>query len=188
MFLSLWVILENLIYFLIPHTFLTTDVEKYILSYSAKASGNENMDTYYITRPKNPFVSLPQRMIAAFRQLEAQSPNSILRSVYVYDLVVRCTLRASHSIGEMLGYTGEQIHTMGANGLANLIHPDDLDTVDQHYQRFHTLKSGEVIVISYRVCKPNGLWCWLRSQATPLVMANDGLPLQILGMIQRDPE
>jgi PAS domain S-box-containing protein len=146
------------------------------------------MEVCYITQPKNPFVSLPQRMIEAFRQLEAQTPNSVLGSAYVYDLVVRCTIRASHSIGEMLGYTGEEIHAMGAQGLANLIHPDDLDTVNQHYQRFHTLKSGEVIVMSYRVRKPNGLWCWLRSQATPLVIANDGLPLQILGMIQRDSE
>jgi hypothetical protein len=88
----------------------------------------------------------------------------------------------------MLGYSADVIHAMGPTGLASLIHPDDLTLVSKHYQRFTTLKAGEVITIDYRMKQLNGSWCWLRSQETPLVMAIDGFPIQILGIVQIIPK
>lgn len=129
-------------------------------------------------------VSLPQRVVETLGQLQTQATNTMLGSVYVYDLVEQRTIYSSCSVAEMLNYTADEVYAMGRDGLSSLIHPDDLDTVSDHYQRFSTLHFGEVITINYRMKRADGVWCWLRSQETSLVQANDGFPLQILGMIQ----
>ncbi len=142
------------------------------------------MNTCRVSCPDNFSVSSHQRLIETLGQLQAQTPNTKLGSIYIYDLVDQHTLSASCSIAAMLGYTADAIHAMGAIGLANLIHPNDLNRVSEHYQRFATLQSGEVITVNYRMKRADGTWCWLHSQETPLVVADSGFPLQILGMIQ----
>lgn len=142
------------------------------------------MNTCDIPRLGRSSVSLPQRVIEALGQLQTQSTHTILGSVYVYDLVEQRTIYSSCSVAQMLKYTADEVHAMGRDGLSSLIHPDDLDVVSEHYQRFATLHFGEVITIHYRMKRADGVWCWLRSQETSLVQASDGFPLQILGMIQ----
>jgi PAS domain S-box-containing protein len=132
----------------------------------------------------NSFISLPQRLVEALGRLETQQSNTIVGSVYIYDLVQQRTLCASCSVAAMLGYSADAIHAMDGVGLASLIHPDDLDLVSEHYQHFTTLQLGQAIASNYRMRRADGTWCWLRSQETPLVTASDGFPLQILGIVQ----
>ncbi|MBD2464764.1 PAS domain-containing protein [Oscillatoria sp. FACHB-1407] len=87
----------------------------------------------------------------------------------------------------MLGYTADAIHEMSAVGLDNLIHPDGLNLVSDHYQRFATLRSNDVMMTNYRMKRADGAWCWLHSQETPLLAAIDGFPLQILGSVRLLP-
>ncbi len=125
-----------------------------------------------------------QRIIDTVERLQQQAPMTILGNTYVYDLVDQYTLYSSYSIAAILGYTDRDIEDLGPAGLATLIHPDDLDAVAAHFQRFSTLQPQEVISIDYRMRRADGRWCWLRSQETPLVSAIDGGPLQILGIVQ----
>jgi PAS domain S-box-containing protein len=129
-------------------------------------------------------LSLPQQLIKALGSLQAHAINAISGSIYIYDLVDQCTICATSSVSAILGYTAAEVEAMGAVGMAGLIHPDDLNRVSDHYQRSIRLRQGEVIEIEYRMQRPDGTWGWLRSQETPLVMASDGFPLQVLGMIQ----
>jgi PAS domain S-box-containing protein len=129
-------------------------------------------------------TSLPQQLIRALGRLQAQTPTPALGSVYIYDLLKQCTINASYPVAAMLGYSADAIHVIGYIGLTNLIHPEDLNSVSQHYERFSTLSSEDVIRIDYRMRKADGSWCLLRSQETPLILGEDGLPIQILGMIQ----
>jgi PAS domain-containing protein len=136
--------------------------------------------------PRQIYVSMafPQGMTEALERLHTENPDSALESVYIYDLVERQTLWASNSVTSMLGYGEDDTQIMGPMGLVNLIHPDDLETVLDHYQKFDTLKSGTVIVAEYRMKRADGSWGRLRSQETPLAIAVDGLPVQILGILQ----
>lgn len=129
-------------------------------------------------------TSLPQQLIGALGRLQAQTPNLALGSVYIYDLLQQRTINASFPVAAMLGYSADAIHVIGYIGLTNLIHPEDLNSVSQHYARFFTLKSDDVIMIDYRMRKADGSWCLLRSQETPLLVGGDGQPIQILGVIQ----
>ncbi|MDX2242915.1 MAG: PAS domain-containing protein [Leptolyngbyaceae cyanobacterium bins.302] len=126
--------------------------------------------------------------IEALGRLQIQEPNPNLGSLYIYDLRDQRTLFASCPIPVMLGYTADVIHQMGAVGLGTLIHPDDLNSVSQHYQHFATLRSNDVIMLNYRMKRADGAWYWLHSQETPLVTAIDGVPLQVLGIVRLMPQ
>jgi PAS domain S-box-containing protein len=103
---------------------------------------------------------------------------------YIYDLVDQRKIYSSQSLTAMLGYAADEIETTQTLDLAELLHPDDLERVSQHFQRFSSLREGEIIDVVYRMKRADGQWCWLRSQETPLVQAVDGFPLQLLGVIQ----
>lgn len=125
----------------------------------------------------------PQQLIEAFGQLHASVTDSIPGSIYIYDLVNQRTLCSSRSLAAMLGYTADEIYAMGPTGFAHLIHPDDLEQVAEHYQRFTTLLPGKVIAIEYRMTHADGAWRRLRSQETLLIQSS-GIPVQILGIVQ----
>ncbi len=141
---------------------------------------NPHDDFYFL----NDFVSSSQNLISVLGWLQMEMSNSASGSVYIYDLVGQQTLYTSYPVVEMLGYTVDEIYAMGPIGLANLIHPDDLNRVSEHYQRFATLRSGEVIAIEYRMQQADGNWCCLCSQETALTTAQNGSPLQVLGVLQ----
>jgi len=67
---------------------------------------------------------------------------------------------------------------------ANLIHPDHLDAVADHYQRLGSLGGEAVISLDYQMRRPDGEWCWVRSHETALVESSQGFPTQIMGMTQ----
>ncbi len=136
------------------------------------------------------FIALPQRLITALGRLHNPVMHSACRRlqtsgsrVYIYDLVDQFTLCDSCSLATMLGYGTPASDNPELGGLAQLIHPEDLHRVADHYQRFTTLQPTEIIHISYRMRHADGSWRWLRSQETPLVSAIDGFPLQILGIV-----
>jgi PAS domain-containing protein len=129
-------------------------------------------------------VAFPQSMVEALERLQPEQLNGNKENIYIYDLVERQTLWASSSAATILGYSDDDIRVMGPVGLANLIHPDDVNYVSEHYQRFSSLRSGEVIVAEYRMKRADGTWCYLRSQETPLVVAMSGVPVQVLGILK----
>lgn len=119
--------------------------------------------------------------VEASENNSAKTASLLSGNVYIYDLVEQRNLSGSFSVASMLGYPSALEEPLS---LAGLIHPDDLNRVAEHFQRFTTLHYDEVIYIAYRTRREDGQWCWLRSQETPLVMAIDGFPLQILGIVQ----
>jgi len=110
--------------------------------------------------------------------------KAIAEIVYIYDLVEQRNICSSRSITELLGYTSEAIEAMGEMELADLIHPDDLERVADHFLHFGALPAGVMVEISYRMKRVDGQWCWLRSRETPLVEAKAQYPRSILGIIQ----
>lgn len=132
-------------------------------------------------RPKHSVRSSLQCGVDASENDSAKTDSLISGNVYIYDLVEQRNLSGSCSVSSMLGYLSALDEPLS---LAGLIHPDDLNRVAEHFHRFTTLHYDEVIYIEYRMRRADGRWCWLRSQETPLVMAIDGFPLQILGIVQ----
>jgi len=128
--------------------------------------------------------AFPKPMLAALEQLQAQTGKNFSGYVYVYDLAGQYTVCASRSISEVLGYTADNFYTFSPNGLANLIHPDDLDSVADYYQRLSTLKIQETISTRYRMRRSDGTWCLLQSQETRLEGPDECPSTQVLGVLQ----
>ncbi len=122
--------------------------------------------------------------LEALENNPAKIDTLISGNIYIYGLIEQRNLEGSCSVANLLGYRTDDIAVIEPLGLASLIHPDDQSQVTEHFQRFTTLHYEEVIRINYRMQRADGHWCWVRSQETPLVMAIDGFPLQILGIIQ----
>lgn len=129
-------------------------------------------------------VASPGQVLEVLTHLQERSGDPTPSSLYIYDLVDQCNLCSSQPISSLLGYAPNHPLITEELGCANLIHPDDLEQVATHFQKFATLTTGQVIEVEYRMLRADGMWRWLHSQETVFVQATDGFPLQILGLIQ----
>ena len=114
----------------------------------------------------------------------AQSSPTKNRVYYVYDLMNHQAIYTTSSVASLLGYTSTEISELEESDLAKLIHPDDLGSVSEHYQKFYALHYGEVIALKYRMRRRDGSWCWLLSQETLLMSWEIENPSQVLGVIE----
>jgi len=105
------------------------------------------------------------------------SPNVL----YIYDLIEQRNIYCNRTIATNLGYTASEIKTMGAEILPQLMHPEDLAKIPQHYQRFETASDNDIFEIEYRMGDINGNWHWFVSRDVLFSRTLEGLPKQILG-------
>jgi PAS domain S-box-containing protein len=84
--------------------------------------------------------------------------------IYLYDLVEQRNVYVNRQIGEILGYTREEIQEMGSRMIEILVHPDDLESVTEHMKKVATGKKGEIIENEYRMKHAGGEWRWLLSR------------------------
>lgn len=104
--------------------------------------------------------------------------------LYVYDLEKKYNIYANRFIGEIFGYTREEVDEMNLQLFDRLIHPEDLDLVAQHHQKCLTLRQDEYLEIEYRMKDRFGQWHWLHSKDTVFERNQVGKPTQILGITQ----
>lgn len=100
--------------------------------------------------------------------------------LYVYDLNQQRNVYVNRQIGEVLGYTAEEIQEMGNEAIAKLLHPEDLQRLPQLLQRFHLATDGEVLESEYRMQHKNGEWRWLYAREVIFTRQN-GSPHEIVG-------
>ena len=116
-----------------------------------------------------------------FIQSVADSSPNIL---YIYDLVEHRNLYANREIIHQLGYSPEEIQDMGANFLQHLVHPDDLEQVDQHFSALAKAADGEVLEVEYRIKHVDGQWRWFNSRDTIFKRNSEGEVRQYIGTAQ----
>lgn len=104
--------------------------------------------------------------------------------LYVYDHIEQRNVYTNRSVGEILGYSGEEIQEMGTSLFPTICHPDDLNLVYEEIQRIQNLKDKEFIDIEYRVKDAEGEWRWLYSRDTVFTRTEDGRVKQTLGTSQ----
>lgn len=114
-----------------------------------------------------------------FIQQVADATPGIL---YIYDLIDQCNVYVNRQIGEVLGYTSDEIQAMGSLLFPTLMHPDDLATLSAHIQRFDRAQDGEMIEREYRMRHADGEWCWLWSRDLIFSRTATGSPHQVLGI------
>jgi PAS domain S-box-containing protein len=101
--------------------------------------------------------------------------------IYIYDIVENRNIYLNNHASEILGYTLAEIQQLGADFFATAIHPDDRVNIQAMFQKFATIKDGEVVETEYRVRNKNGEWRWFLSRDTVFLRNADGSLKQILG-------
>lgn len=104
--------------------------------------------------------------------------------VYIYDLNKKCNIFANHELTEILGYTPQQVQAMGSSLFANILHPDDWESVAAHHAGFAMAKDGEIHEVTYRMLHADGRWRWLLSRDILFLRNENGEAIQILGVCE----
>ena len=115
-----------------------------------------------------------QRLLQAITE---ENPNLL----YVYDLTEQRNVYSHRELFAILGYTLEEIEQMGTAVLSNLMHPDDLAVLSEHFQKFENAKDGEIFEFEYRMRHKNGEWRWMFSRDSVFTRNSEGKPQQIVG-------
>ncbi|MGF1457925.1 MAG: PAS domain-containing protein, partial [Leptolyngbyaceae cyanobacterium] len=105
--------------------------------------------------------------------------------LYVFDLVEQRNIYANRLLGELLGYSLEQLKAIGSDLLATIMHPDDFARVPTHFAQFQGIADDEVIEFDFRVRHADGNWRWLSTHEIVFERQADGSPRRILG-VSRD--
>ncbi|MGB3202094.1 MAG: PAS domain S-box protein [Nodosilinea sp.] len=112
-----------------------------------------------------------------------QMADSMPGTLYVYDVLEQRNVYVNRQIGELLGYTPEQIQDFGDRLFAELIHPDDFANLGFQIERLNRAADGEIIDYEYRMRHANGAWRWLWSRNTVSTRLPDGRVHQVVGTV-----
>jgi two-component system cell cycle sensor histidine kinase/response regulator CckA len=104
--------------------------------------------------------------------------------IYIYDLEERRNVFANRQVAEFLGFTGDEIESLGEDLMPELLHPEDASRVADHHARCAAAADGEVIELEYRMRHADGRWRWLHSRDVVFFRDTDGMARQILGLAQ----
>lgn len=99
---------------------------------------------------------------------------------YIFDLSCRRIVYANRELPTMLGYTEEQVATMGSDPLPAVMHPEDLDILFNRYENCSNLRDGEVLESEFRCLSAFGELRWLSARDVVFRRDADGNVSQIL--------
>jgi len=102
--------------------------------------------------------------------------------IYVFDLETNRNVFTNSGIERMLGYSKIEIHEMGENVLANIIHPNDMQDVFDLHKKFISAKDEDMLTIEYRIKHRNGKWVHLQSTERIFLRNADGSVKQKIGI------
>ncbi|MBD2177476.1 PAS domain-containing protein [Pseudanabaena sp. FACHB-1998] len=113
-----------------------------------------------------------------FIQRIADTTPSIL---YIYDIEEKRNIYCNQAITHILGYTPTEIQKMGDSLLQTVVHPEDLVSIQEHYESIRHKTLEDLFVHEYRLIDIHGNWKWFYSQETVFLRNADGLVKQTIG-------
>jgi PAS domain S-box-containing protein len=132
---------------------------------------------------------ISDRVLAETELRESRAFNETLLNsspdiIYIYDIIEKKNVYSNEGIKKVLGYSVDELQDMGANFLANLMHPDELAIyLKEILPRYQKAKDDEWIEHDYRMKHKDGSWRWLRSKESIFQRQTDATPRQIFGVV-----
>ncbi len=103
--------------------------------------------------------------------------------IYIFDLTKKRNVYVSSSIERVLGYSADEMQSMGTKVLDKTIHPDDLQPFYDHLAELEKLGERHVKHFEYRMKHRDGHWVWLENRDTVFSYDKTGKPLQTIGTV-----
>ncbi|MBC7774307.1 MAG: PAS domain-containing protein [Phycisphaerae bacterium] len=154
----------------------------------------ENADFVKIMEEVDRFTTLQEELsFKTLFDLKQQKINEHLHFIekinnttpgvlYVFDLLEQKEIFTNHKREEMLGYSEDDMKTMGDSVVAQIIHPEDLPQAFEHIQSFSQVADGALHTNEYRVRHKQGHYEWHRAYESVFKRTPEGIPSQIIGI------
>lgn len=96
--------------------------------------------------------------------------------IYLYDIQRNTNVYANRSLSSFLGYSPEDVQSMGERFLLETIHPNDLNRILSHHSEvLPAMRDGETISLQYRIKhKKKEKYVWLQSIESVYERDNSG--------------
>lgn len=101
--------------------------------------------------------------------------------LYIYDLQEKRNVYTNQEIYRLIGYSPDEICSMGNQLFNNLVHPEDLPIVNDYHSRFINAGDEEIKEVEYRIQDKQGQWHWFLSHDTVFSRDIHNKPKQIVG-------
>lgn len=123
----------------------------------------------------------------AIRKWEAEEVLSKVTAVvpgiiYVFNQKTQSNEYSNRALGDILGYSGDELSAMGDAFFPSVCHPDDLPAIGAYFGSVQGLADGELTSIEYRMRHKAGHWVWLLSNDTVFERDEDGSVLRHIGV------
>ncbi|MBO9701042.1 MAG: PAS domain S-box protein [Sporocytophaga sp.] len=113
------------------------------------------------------------------QNLAEASPNKL----YVYDINEKKNIYSNKELNESLGYSSDQLKSMGKSIVSELIHPDDVQLIEDYFDGFKSAEDDEVRSLDYRIKDVNGEYRWFYSREKVFRRDKNGNVCQIIGIV-----
>ncbi|HEY9831185.1 MAG TPA: PAS domain S-box protein [Stenomitos sp.] len=100
---------------------------------------------------------------------------------YIYDHLEQRNIYTNRELAAVLGYTPEEMQSMGSALLPSIVHPDDLATFPLHLKKWDTATDDDILDIEYRIKNAQGEWRTLLTLETVFERTADGKVKQVIG-------
>ncbi len=131
-----------------------------------------------ITHSKNIETELIEKK-RFIERVTASTPDVI----YVYDVQLQKNIFCNREIGELLGYTEQEIHVLQSTLKNELIHPEDIEKLNQYFENVKNLKDEEILELEYRFKNKSGIYTWFLTRNTIFLRNKKGIVIQFMGTI-----
>ncbi|MBW4442706.1 MAG: PAS domain S-box protein [Plectolyngbya sp. WJT66-NPBG17] len=101
--------------------------------------------------------------------------------VYLFDVIEQRNIYINARSLDLLGYAPETVLMMGADFMAQRMHPDDFARMPAHFEQLTRMTDGHSLELEYRMRHGNGEWQWFSSRDIVFSYTADGKVRQILG-------
>jgi PAS domain S-box-containing protein len=101
--------------------------------------------------------------------------------IYIFNLLNHDLVYANIALGSQLGYEVDDIKRLGESVYESLVHPDDLEDIEEIIRRLLKARDGEIIEMEIRVRNAQGDWRWIAARNVVFSRTENGETKEILG-------
>ena len=113
-----------------------------------------------------------------FIQRVADATPTIL---FIFDIIKSDVIYVNNELVTILGYSPEEVRSMGEHVLRKLFHPENYANLAQIMNPVKNARDGEIVESELRLLRANGEWCWVYCRVTVFTRTPAGEVEQILG-------
>jgi diguanylate cyclase (GGDEF)-like protein/PAS domain S-box-containing protein len=85
---------------------------------------------------------------------------------------------------DMLGRSTEETESLGSDVIASMVHPEDQPILRAMNEEASELADGQVLQARYRLRHSDGTWHWFSRHVVPFRRDENGLVIQLLGVLR----